>query len=104
MPRRFKPLHPPLSLSRWLMRVLGAVVQVPGLAVLHSRQDLLLRGPITFQFVRDEHPRHAGQPFEKLTEKLLRGLRVAAALHQNIQHMAVLVDRPPEIMALTVDR
>jgi hypothetical protein len=36
MTRRLTPLHPPLLLSRRLMRVLRAVVQVPVLAVLHA--------------------------------------------------------------------
>jgi hypothetical protein len=36
LPCRLAPLHPPRSLAGGLMRILGAVVQVPVLAVFHA--------------------------------------------------------------------
>ena len=48
MARRFKPLHPPLPLSCWLMRVLRTVVQIPGLAVLHAGENVAFGRAITF--------------------------------------------------------
>jgi hypothetical protein len=83
--------------------MLGAVVEVSVLAVLHARQDLLLRGIIAFQLVGDEDPWGILASFEELAEKLLRGLRVAAALHQHIQPVAVLIDGPPEVVPSPMD-
>jgi hypothetical protein len=97
MARRFKPLHPPLSLSRWLMRVLRAVVQLPVLAVLHAGEHVAFGRAIPFQFVRDDHPRHVCQALEQLAEKLLRRSLVAPTLHQDVEHVASLIHRPPQI-------
>jgi hypothetical protein len=42
LPRRFEPLHLPLSSSRWSMRVLGPIVQISALPVLGARKQLTL--------------------------------------------------------------
>ncbi len=34
---RFEPLHPLLSLPSGLVRVLGAIIEIPMLAMFHSR-------------------------------------------------------------------
>jgi hypothetical protein len=47
---------------------------------------------------------HVLAPFQPLAKELLGRMLVPTALHQNIQHSTVLVDRPPEIMALTINR
>jgi hypothetical protein len=39
-----------------------------------------------------------------LHEKLLRRVLVAAALHENIEYVTILIDGPPEIMPCAVDR
>jgi hypothetical protein len=85
------------------MRVLTAVVEIPTLAVFHPRQDRALRRSVTLQLIRDDHPWHVLQPLEQLPEKLFRGLLVAAALHQDIQHVVVSVNRAPQVMALAID-
>jgi hypothetical protein len=103
MPWGFEPLHPPLPLAGGLVRVLGTVVEVPMLAVLHSRQDLPLCSPIALQFIRNDHPGDILTAFEKLAEKLLRGLLIPAALHQNVEHVAVLIHCPPQVVAFFVD-
>jgi hypothetical protein len=84
--------------------VLRAVVEVPVLAMFHPRKYLLLRGPIAFQLVRDDHPRYVGQSLQQLAEELLGRFLVSAALHENIQDVAILIDGPPQILARTVDR
>ena len=38
--RRFEPLHAPLTLTRWPMRVLTTVVEIATLAMLDTRQNL----------------------------------------------------------------
>jgi hypothetical protein len=43
-------------------------------------------------------------PYEQLAEELLRGCRVSTALHQDVEHMPLLINSPPEIMARAIDR
>ena len=38
LPRRFEPLHLPLSSSCRPMRVLGPIIQIPALSMLDARQ------------------------------------------------------------------
>jgi hypothetical protein len=67
-------------------------------------QDFPLRGAVALELIGYDDPGHMLASFEELAEELLRGLLVAAALHQDIEHMAVLIDRPPQIMPFTMDR
>ena len=104
MARRLKPLHPSLPLARGLMRVLRTVVEVAVLAMLHARQDLSLGGPIAFEFIRDDHPWNVLTALEELAEELLSSVLVPSPLHQDVEHHAVLVHRPPQIVPLLVNR
>src|SRR5262245_52279219 len=72
--------------------------------MLHPRQEFPLGGPITFEFIGDEHPWDVLTAFEKLAEELLGGLLVAPPLHQDVELYAVLIHRPPQIMPFLVDR
>ena len=56
--RGLNPLHVSLALARRLVGVLGAVVQIPVLAMFHPREALALGGSIAFQFIGDEYPRY----------------------------------------------
>lgn len=71
-------------------------------AAFHAREHLPLRSPMAFQPIDDKHAREVLTPFEQLAEEFLRGPLVAAALHQDIQHMSVLIHGPSEIVALTM--
>src|SRR5215831_16255315 len=86
------------------MRILTAVVEIATLAVFDPGQDLALGRAVALELIRDDHPWHVLQALEQLAKKLLRCLLVAAALHQNVENVIVLVHRTPEIMALPVDR
>jgi hypothetical protein len=65
---RLEALHAPLPLTRGLMRVFRTVVEIAMLAMVHAREDLLLRSAITFELVRDDHPWHVRQAFEGLCQ------------------------------------
>ena len=104
MPSRLEPLHASLPLAGRLMGVFGAVVEVAVLAMFHPRQDLALRGAVAFELVGDDDPWHVGQALEELAEKLLRRVLVPAALHENIQDIAVLIDGPPQVMPFAMNR
>src|SRR5262245_46278273 len=103
MPGRFEPLHAPLALTRRPMRIFTSVIEIATLTMFDPRQNLALRGAVAFQLIRDDHPGDILTTFEQLAEKLLRGLFVAPALHQNIENIVVLVHRPPQVMPLTMN-
>jgi hypothetical protein len=74
------------------------------LARFDSWQDLALGSSVALEFVGDDHARDVGPSLEQLAEELLGGALIPAALHQDIQHIAVLIHGPPEIMPLARDR
>src|ERR1700757_3660998 len=86
------------------MRILTAVVQIATLAVCDPGQDLALRRAVALQLIRDDDPRYVLQALEQLAEKLLRRVLIAPALHQNVEHVIVLIHCTPQVMALPVNR
>jgi hypothetical protein len=102
-PWGLEALQAPLPLARRLMRVLGAVVHVPGLAGFHAGKPVAWGSAIAVELVRDEHPGHVRQPLEPLAEARLRRLRVAMTWYKHIQGVPILIDRPPQIMPSAVD-
>src|SRR5262245_39578397 len=86
------------------MGVLTPVIEIATLAMLHPWQELALRRTVALQLVRNDDARHVLQALQQLTEKLLRRPLVAAALHEDIEDVVVLVDGAPEVMALTMNR
>jgi hypothetical protein len=103
-PGRLEPLHTILTLPRGAMRVLTPVIEVAALTVLYSWQYLAFGRAIAFEFIRNDDPWHVPQPLQELTEKLLRRLLVASALHQDVEDVVILIHRTPQVMALTMDR
>ncbi len=73
------------------------------LPMLDARDDDLLGGSITSQLVGDHHARSDALLLEKLAQQALGGLRVAAALDQDVEHDPVLVHGAPEPVLLAGD-
>src|SRR5215831_15349346 len=84
------------------MRVLAAVVEGATLAMLYSWQYLTLRCTVALELLRDDHPWHVLQALEQLAKELLGGVLVAATLHQDVEHVIVLIHGAPQVMALPV--
>src|SRR5215470_6467400 len=103
MPCGLEPLHPTLPLACRPMRVLTAVVEIAALAVFDPGQDLALGRAIALELIGDDDAWHVLQPLKQLAKELLRGLLIAPALHEDIQHVIILVDSAPQVMALPVD-
>jgi hypothetical protein len=103
MPHRFEAFHRPLTLPRRLVRVLRSIVQIFRPAMLHRRHELAVRDPIATQPVGDDDPRHVLQALEEFAEELFGGHRVSAWLDQDVEHIAVLVDRTPQVVHRAVD-
>src|SRR6266481_5630648 len=92
VPSRLEASHATFSFPRRLMGILGPIVRSLVLYVPHTGQYLRLGGGITAEFVGDDGPRHILQPPQQLAKELLGSLSVAARLHQDIEHLAVLID------------
>ena len=103
VPGGFEPLHASFPLARRLVGVFGAVVEIAMLAMLHARPHLPLGGTIAFEFIRADHPWHIGQSLEQLAEEFLRGMLVPPTLHEGIEDVALLIHRPLQIVAFTID-
>ena len=86
-----------------MVRILGAVIEIPVLAVLHPRQHLLFCGTIAFELVRDDDPRNILAALEQLAEEFLGRVFVPQPLDQDIQDMTVLIHRPPQVVAFAMD-
>src|SRR5262249_2540838 len=99
-----EPLHAIFALACRAMRVLTPVVEVTTLPVFDPRQDLALGRAVALELIRNDDPRHVLEALEQLAEKLLRRLLIAPALHRDIEHMIVLIDGAPQVIALPVDR
>jgi hypothetical protein len=104
MPSRLQSLHPAFSLAGGLMGILRPIVQVPVLPMFHRREHLPLRGRIAFQPIGDDHSRDVPTAVEELPKERLGGCFVPVALYQNIEHGTLLIDGPPEVVPLPMNR
>src|SRR5262245_52972140 len=86
------------------MGVLTPVIEGATLAMLHPGQDLALGRAVALELIGDDDAWHVLQALEQLAKALRRRLLVPAALHQNVEDVIILVDSPPQGMALTIDR
>jgi hypothetical protein len=85
------------------VRDLAAVVEIPALPMFNTRQDLTLGGPIRSEFIRHDHSWRVAQALQQLAKEALGRFLVAATLHQHIEHVAVLINGPPEIVQFASD-
>ena len=103
MPRGFAPLHVVRALPRRTLGVLTPLMELATLAVFYPGQARPLGRAITLSLSRDDSPWHGLPALEQLAEKLLRRLRIAAARHEKVKHVLVLIDGPPQGMPCTID-
>ena len=96
--RRFESSHPPLSLSRWLMRVLRAVIQISTLPMNNVRKHVPLRGTVASEFIGHNDPRFASSALKKLSKEALGRKPVSFGLNKNIDYGSVLIYCAPKIM------
>jgi hypothetical protein len=60
--------------------------------------------PIAPQLVGHQPPRFASLTLPELAKEPLDRTPIATRLHENVDDIAVLIDGPPEILPLTLDR
>jgi len=79
------------------MRILGASIERAMLAMFLPGENLTLGGAIALEFVGDNDARYGGESFQECAEELLRRPLVALALHQDVEHVALLIHGPSQI-------
>ena len=85
------------------MRHLDPIIEITALAMLDAGRDLALRSRIAAQLVDNNHPRHVLQTAQQLAEEALGCPGIASALHEDVEHTPILIDRAPEVMQLAPD-
>jgi hypothetical protein len=100
---RLEPSHLLLALLCRLMRDLGSVVFVLHRAVDDRRHHDAVRRPITEKLVRDQALRHAALPFQQFPKETRGRTAIAPRLDEDVDHVTVLVDGPPEILTAALD-
>jgi hypothetical protein len=65
------------------------------LPVFNAGRDLLFRSPIAGKLVGDHHARRPALPLQQLAQEPFGGPFVPPALHQDVEHDALLVHRAP---------
>ena len=85
------------------MGILRPVVQAFVRAMLDVGHDIALCRAIGSQFVGDHDARRMPLAFEKLSHKAFGGLGIAAALHQNVENEAILINSPPQPVFLAAN-
>src|ERR1700682_5725398 len=86
------------------MGVFRPIVQPALLLMLHRRHDFCHGCRVAAQLVGDDGTWDVLKAFQQLAKELLGGFLVPAWLHEDIKHVAILVDCTPEILQLAVDR
>src|SRR5665811_1593572 len=85
------------------MRHLGSVVRVLRRVVLHRSHHAPASRTVALQLVRHQLPRRALLALEQLAEEPFGRAGVAISLNQDVDHVALLVDGPPQVVSLTPD-
>ena len=90
----------PLPLSGRLMGPFGTVVQPLVLAVLDTGNPFFTSGFVAFERVGDDRARHITPSLVELAKETLGGALVTPGLNRDVQHRAVLIHRPPEVVTV----
>ncbi len=98
-----EPSHRPFSLARRFVRDFGSVIRIDVVDVTHRRHDRPMSGVIASEFVGHQPPGFTALAFDQATKKPFSRTLIAAALHQNINDIAVVVHGPPQIVPFPLD-
>ena len=71
--------------------------------MLNGRHDRSMSGVIAFEFVGVEPTGFAPLAFDQAAKEAGRGFFIPSSLHQDINGVAILIDRTPEILMLPVN-
>ena len=95
---RFEAAHLALTLAGRLMRHFDSIVRIRGCAV-HDRLDQgTAGGLIARQLVGDQAARDGALCFQELAEESDRSSSIPSGLHEDVDHIPILVNRPPQVL------
>lgn len=103
MSLRFEALHDPLSPPDWLVRILRPTIQPFVGAMFDIRHNLSPCCAIGSQLIGDDHTGRRSLTLQELAHQSLGRLGISAALNENLQHEAVLINCAPQPMRLATD-
>ena len=69
----------------------------------HVGHYVLLCSAVARELIGHDCTRHIPKTLEQLSKEPLRRLRIAALLHQDVEHFSALINRAPQIDELAVD-
>ena len=95
--------HLLLTLPRRLVGHFGSVVRIAVRAVDHRRHHGPTGRRVAAQLVGDQPPRRPALALQRFAKEPHRRPPIAPRLHEDVEHVAVLVDRPPESLLPPLD-
>ena len=98
-----EPSHLTFALPRRLMRDLRSVVFVLSRAVYDGRHHRTVRRGIAAQLVCDQSARNAALSFQQFPKETGGRPSIAPGLDEDVDHVTVLVHRPPQISTATLN-
>src|SRR5262245_64367211 len=96
-------LQPSLTLAHGVVRVLDSVVLAPAAEMGDARHDSGFRRGVARQPVGYDGARYHSSSPQELAKEALRGACAPTALNEDVEHLAGIIDGPPEPAAFPVD-
>jgi hypothetical protein len=103
VPGRFEPLHDPLSSPRWLMRILGAIVEPLVLTMFEFHPHFRARSAVGAELIGDHYPGCASLFADELAQEPFGCLLVTTALNQGVKDETILINGTPKPMLCAID-
>ena len=95
---RFEAAHLALAVAGRLMRHFDAIVRIRGWAVQDRRDQGTAGGLIARQLVGDQAARDGALCVQELAEESDRSSPIPSGLHEDVDHIPILVTRPPQVL------
>ena len=95
---RFEAAHLALAVAGRLMRHFDAIVRIRGCAVQDRRDQGTAGGLIARQRVGDQAARDGALCVQELAEESDRSSPIPSGLHEDVDHIPILVTRPPHVL------
>src|SRR6266851_2679577 len=103
VPQALEPSQTSLTLADGLVRVLDAVVLAPAAEMGDGRYHDGFRRRVARQPIGHDGARHHPESLQEFAKEALRGEGAPAALNQDVEHLARVIDGPPQPAALPID-
>jgi hypothetical protein len=103
VPEALEPLQTVLTSPDGLMRILDAVVLAPVAEMGDGWQRDGFRGRIARQPIGHDGARYHLDPLQEFAKEPLRRSGAPMALHQDVEYLTRVIDRPPQPTALPID-